>query len=179
MVLNFQVSFFWEKVPGENCKWHVCWNTLSSIFPKLDQVKILAFHFIFYVVITLVFIKTFPNYCLWHFFRLEREAGLEYMEIQNLLEFYDDNRWDLGVSYNFSLKFLLLWFLHYTLLYQSTVFWDASRSRSWSCGPQREALTKILWCTRFCVGFIVLSSYKLYKVQHSIAWDKILQKCLI
>lgn len=25
--------------------------------------------------------------------RLAREAGLEYVEIQNLNEFYDDNRW--------------------------------------------------------------------------------------
>nr|KAJ0210619.1 hypothetical protein LSAT_V11C400197120 [Lactuca sativa] len=35
------------------------------------------------------------TYCLLHFpslIRLEREAGLEYVEIQNLLEFYDDNR---------------------------------------------------------------------------------------
>nr|KAJ0197820.1 hypothetical protein LSAT_V11C700385270 [Lactuca sativa] len=35
------------------------------------------------------------THCLVYFpslIRLEREAGLEYMEIQNLLEFYDDNR---------------------------------------------------------------------------------------
>ncbi|CAI9285685.1 unnamed protein product [Lactuca saligna] len=44
------------------------------------------------------------THCLVHFptlIRLEREAGLEYVEIQNLLEFYDDNTWDLGVSYIF------------------------------------------------------------------------------
>uniref|UniRef100_A0A804MD88 mRNA cap guanine-N(7) methyltransferase 2 n=2 Tax=Zea mays TaxID=4577 RepID=A0A804MD88_MAIZE len=37
----------------------------------------------------------FENQCLVHFptlMRLSREAGLEYVEIQNLTEFYDDNR---------------------------------------------------------------------------------------
>ncbi|GJN02289.1 hypothetical protein PR202_ga19623 [Eleusine coracana subsp. coracana] len=37
----------------------------------------------------------FDNHCLVHFpslMRLAREAGLEYVEIQNLTEFYDDNR---------------------------------------------------------------------------------------
>ncbi|XP_020178774.1 mRNA cap guanine-N(7) methyltransferase 2 isoform X1 [Aegilops tauschii subsp. strangulata] len=37
----------------------------------------------------------FENHCLVHFpslMRLAREAGLEYVEIQNLTEFYDDNR---------------------------------------------------------------------------------------
>ncbi|TVU15140.1 hypothetical protein EJB05_38645 [Eragrostis curvula] len=37
----------------------------------------------------------FDNHCLVHFpslMRLAREAGLEYIEIQNLTEFYDDNR---------------------------------------------------------------------------------------
>lgn len=38
---------------------------------------------------------TAENHCLVHFpslIRLAREAGLEYVEIQNLTEFYDDNR---------------------------------------------------------------------------------------
>ncbi|XP_078435099.1 S-adenosyl-L-methionine-dependent methyltransferases superfamily protein isoform X2 [Wolffia australiana] len=38
------------------------------------------------------------NHCLVHFpslIRLAREAGLEYIEIQNLTEFYDDNRYAL------------------------------------------------------------------------------------
>ncbi|KQJ83687.1 mRNA cap guanine-N7 methyltransferase 2 isoform X3 [Brachypodium distachyon] len=37
----------------------------------------------------------FENHCLVHFpslMRLAREAGLEYVEIQNLTDFYDDNR---------------------------------------------------------------------------------------
>lgn len=39
------------------------------------------------------------TYCLVHFpsfIRLAREAGLEYVEIQNLTEFYDDNRAQLA-----------------------------------------------------------------------------------
>lgn len=51
----------------------------------------------------------------------------------------------------------------FTLLNQSTVFWDAARIRSWSCGSEREALTKILWYTRLCILFIVLLSYSCFE----------------
>lgn len=59
-------------------------------------------------------------------------------------------------------------FSFFFLWYQSTVFWDASRSRSWSCGPQREANTKILWCTRLCVCFSLFGFHL----------TKVLQNCL-
>ncbi|MQL92541.1 hypothetical protein Taro_025161 [Colocasia esculenta] len=53
---------------------------------------------------------TSETHCLVHFpslIRLAREAGLEYVEIQNLTEFYDDNRAQFaGLLFNFGTNFV-------------------------------------------------------------------------
>ncbi|CAA7404380.1 unnamed protein product [Spirodela intermedia] len=53
---------------------------------------------------------TSESHCLVHFpslIRLAREVGLEYVEIQNLTEFYDDNRAQFaGMLFNFGANFV-------------------------------------------------------------------------
>jgi hypothetical protein len=69
-------------------------------------------------------LKCSNDQLLWYEFRLAREAGLEYVEIQNLTEFYDDNRF---ADLSFLIEFLenlwkelkSEWYLHFkfTLCY--------------------------------------------------------------
>ena len=75
-----------KKKEEENHKEHTKQQELSILDATLDMFFILT-------------VKVYS-------FRLAREAGLEYIEIQNLTEFYEDNRYFnvliISVSHNFA-----------------------------------------------------------------------------
>lgn len=70
------------------------------MFVKFYLFIFLSFIFYFFCICDRIWrmLNCFGSLTNWCDFdrRLAREAGLEYVEIQNLTEFYDDNRCDFG-----------------------------------------------------------------------------------
>jgi hypothetical protein len=93
-----QVSFLWKEVPTQICKWSDVWESLLGPLSQPYEVTIFAFiSNILLCNLLLMLTQTawvirFSQYYFICWSRLAREAGLEYVDIQNLTEFYDDNR---------------------------------------------------------------------------------------
>lgn len=107
----FQVPIVWEEISAEIRERPVCRDALFSPFSKLYQVQFFIvsvikpefLHIHEYNLPSQISDWIYRN-CGYVSLRLAREAGLEYIEIQNLTEFYDDHRF---LHFTFNSQFSL------------------------------------------------------------------------